>query len=182
MLVGFELRAALRGLALGRSRALCLTRVCLRFGSKMPQVRILSPRCDGYNGKTYVVFGQKESNNPVELSDIAVGIGGFVIHGESTADYSGYSVSSAGDVNSDGCSDLTIGAICADTIGADGYTGKTYVVFGKRTTPLLNFLKLLQAVVVSSLRRILHDQRGWSVSSTGDVNRDGLSDHWQPLR
>ena len=85
---------------------------CRRFESCLPDA-------DSYNGKTYVVFGQKESNNPVELSDIAVGIGGFVIHGESPADYSGYSVSSAGDVNSDDCSDLIIGAIGADTIGAD---------------------------------------------------------------
>ena len=42
--------------------------------------------------KSYVVFGQKENNSPIELSDIADGNGGFVINGEAEADYSGRSV------------------------------------------------------------------------------------------
>jgi hypothetical protein len=36
---------------------------------------------------------------------IAAGTGGFVINGESRHDYSGFSVSSAGDVNGDGLDD-----------------------------------------------------------------------------
>jgi hypothetical protein len=36
--------------------------------------------------------------------------GGFVINGESENDYSGRSVSSAGDVNGDGLDDLIVGA------------------------------------------------------------------------
>jgi hypothetical protein len=43
------------------------------------------------------VFGKKD-NTAINLSDIAAGTGGFVINGESTRDYSGDSVSSAGDV------------------------------------------------------------------------------------
>jgi hypothetical protein len=35
---------------------------------------------------------------------------GFVIKGESENDYSGYSVSNAGDVNGDGLDDLIVGA------------------------------------------------------------------------
>jgi hypothetical protein len=56
------------------------------------------------------VFGKKENTNAIELSDIAAGIGGFVIIGESAGDYSGHSVSSAGDVNGDGLDDLIVGA------------------------------------------------------------------------
>jgi hypothetical protein len=50
------------------------------------------------------------NTNAIELSDIAAGIGGFVIIGESVGDYSGCSVSSAGDVNGDGLDDLIVGA------------------------------------------------------------------------
>jgi hypothetical protein len=52
------------------------------------------------------VFGKKDNTNAIELSDIAAGIGGFVIIGESAGDYSGHSVSSAGDGNGDGLDDL----------------------------------------------------------------------------
>jgi hypothetical protein len=41
------------------------------------------------------VFG-KQGTDPIELSAIATGTGGFVINGESAGDFSGHSVSSAG--------------------------------------------------------------------------------------
>jgi hypothetical protein len=52
-------------------------------------------------GKSYVVFG-KADNTAIDLS--AIGTGGFVIIGENTKDKdkSGFSVSTAGDVNGDG--------------------------------------------------------------------------------
>jgi hypothetical protein len=42
----------------------------------------------------------------IDLSAIASGTGGFVINGENVNDESGYSVSTAGDVNGDGLDDL----------------------------------------------------------------------------
>ena len=63
------------------------------------------------------------------LSDIATGNGGFKIVGEYHGDGAGWTVSSAGDVNGDGISDLLIGA------SANGQSGAAaYVIFGK-TTP-----------------------------------------------
>jgi hypothetical protein len=56
-----------------------------------------------------------------DLSTIVAGTGGFVINGESAGDWSGCSVSNAGDVNGDGLDDLIVGAhqanlaICACT-------------------------------------------------------------------
>jgi hypothetical protein len=64
-------------------------------------------------GKSYVVFG-KTNNTAINLSDIASGTGGFVINGENAGDDSGFSVSTAGDVNGDGLDDLIIGARYAD--------------------------------------------------------------------
>jgi hypothetical protein len=65
-------------------------------------------------GKSYVVFGKKDTYS-IELSDISSsGIGGFVINGELAYNESGWSVSSAGDVNGDGLDDLIVGAYGAD--------------------------------------------------------------------
>jgi hypothetical protein len=46
-------------------------------------------------------------------------------------DYSGYSVSNAGDVNGDGLDDLIVSARKADPSGQSN-AGKSYVVFGKQ--------------------------------------------------
>ncbi|MBA5249260.1 MAG: hypothetical protein FE834_06990, partial [Gammaproteobacteria bacterium] len=87
-------------------------------------------------GKSYVVFG-KTNTTVINLSDIAQGTGGFVINGEKARDFSGYSVSSAGDVNGDGLDDLIVGAY-----GANGYKGKSYVIFGKTDTKAINLSRL----------------------------------------
>ncbi|OJA03706.1 integrin alpha, partial [Bathymodiolus thermophilus thioautotrophic gill symbiont] len=50
-------------------------------------------------------------NLTVSLPSIAQG---FVMNGESAGDESGYSASSAGDVNGDGLDDLIVGAYQAD--------------------------------------------------------------------
>jgi hypothetical protein len=82
-------------------------------------------------GKSYVIFSKKDNTDAIELSAIVAGKGGFVIKGASAGDYSGYSVSSAGDVNGDGLDDLIIGARQADPSGKS-HAGRSYVVFGKK--------------------------------------------------
>ena len=64
----------------------------------------------------------------VELSDLD-GSDGFVVNGIDSVDYSGSSVSGAGDINGDGVDDLIIGAYLADPNGITS-AGESYVLFG----------------------------------------------------
>jgi Ca2+-binding RTX toxin-like protein len=89
-----------------------------------------------YAGESYVVFGSSSGFDPsFELSSLD-GSNGFVINGIDSGDYSGWSVSSAGDVNGDGIDDLIIGASGASPNG-NSSAGESYVVFGfsTNTTP-----------------------------------------------
>jgi hypothetical protein len=95
---------------------------------------------------------------------------GFV--GENADDYSGWSVSSAGDVDGDGLDDLLIGASGND--GGGTAAGKTYLFLGASITAGGPFD--LSAADASFVGETSIDQCGWSVSSAGDVDGDGLSD------
>ncbi|MDO8345607.1 MAG: integrin alpha, partial [Cellvibrio sp.] len=84
----------------------------------------------GYSsGSSYVVFGKASGfSATMELSSLD-GSNGFRLDGVKTHDFSGTSVSVAGDVNGDGFDDVIVGAIGADPNGI--YSGSSYVVFGK---------------------------------------------------
>ncbi|XWN34371.1 MAG: hypothetical protein ROR55_11110 [Devosia sp.] len=79
------------------------------------------------SGASFVVFG-KPDGTAVELSDVEVGTGGFVINGVSADDLSGRSVSRAGDVNGDGFDDLIVRAPFDDPNGSA--SGASFVVLG----------------------------------------------------
>jgi hypothetical protein len=88
-------------------------------------------------GRSYVVFG-KSTSTAIDLATIAAGSGssGFVIDGDATFTYSGWSVASAGDVNGDGLADLLVGAIKAENDQSTrNNAGRSYVVFGKKPPP-----------------------------------------------
>ncbi|AUB37791.1 Ca2+-binding protein, RTX toxin-related [Nostoc flagelliforme CCNUN1] len=105
------------------------------------------------------------------------GSNGFVINGINEGDFSGISVSSAGDFNGDGFDDLIIGALRADPNGNDA-AGESYVVFGKSSSfgASLNLSSLdgSNGFVLNGIN--IYDQSGISVSSAGDFNGDGFDD------
>ncbi|ELS03748.1 putative calcium-binding protein,FG-GAP repeat protein [Xenococcus sp. PCC 7305] len=143
-------------------------------------------------GSSYVVFGDGNIGNTgvIELSALD-GTNGFVLNGAGAYDYSGTSVSNAGDVNGDGFADLIIGAP-KPTDGAEGiggigaifglgntYSGEAYVVFGGTDVGSTGFVELASlngdnGFAIGGTQ--LYDFVGYSVSNLGDINGDGLDD------
>jgi hypothetical protein len=113
-----------------------------------------------------VVFGKADSAT-VDLANL--GTGGFRIDGIDFDDFSGGSVSGAGDVNGDGLADLIVGAYGADP------GGESYVVFGKADSVSVDLANLgTGGFRIDGIDE--YDQSGSSVSGAGDINGDGLAD------
>ncbi|MBC7986109.1 MAG: FG-GAP repeat protein [Sphingomonadaceae bacterium] len=137
----------------------------------------------GLNGATatgaaYIVFGAASGLTSINASDLA-SPAGFRILGDAAGDFLGGSrnaVSSAGDVNGDGIEDIIVGAFRNNDVPYDA--GAAYVIFGKNT----GFADIdLSAGLASGdgfaiLGAFSLDETGYSVSSAGDVNGDGIDD------
>ena len=105
------------------------------------------------NGRAYIYFGGSVMDNVADLK----------MTGNSGGDGFGYSVSTAGDVNGDGYSDVIVGAY-----GYSSETGRAYLFYGGVTMDTLSDLTMTGDVAGNNF--------GYSVSSAGDVNGDGYSD------
>jgi Ca2+-binding RTX toxin-like protein len=117
-------------------------------------------------GAVYVVFG-KATGSEVNLDDVAAGIGGFKIVGQA-GEAVGSALSSLGDVNADGLSDIMVSA---------AGSGRAYVVYGKADTAAVN----LSAVAGGTggfmiLAESAGDFAGMSFATGADFNRDGVND------
>ncbi|MBI2340163.1 MAG: FG-GAP repeat protein [Deltaproteobacteria bacterium] len=89
--------------------------------------------------------------------------------GKAMGDYSGYSVSSAGDVNCDGTDDVIIGAPFNDD-GASN-AGAAFVVFGPVTSSVN-----LGSADIEWTGEAASDYAGYDVAGAGDLNGDGCDD------
>ncbi len=101
------------------------------------------------------------------------GTTGFRLDGTDASQFSGTSVSPAGDVNGDGYTDFLVGGPFDPT---SLIRGRAYVVFGTATAhPATQNLSALNG---SNGFRILggFDSSGYSLAAAGDVNGDGLAD------
>jgi hypothetical protein len=124
---------------------------------------------------------------------------GFVINGIDPNDQSGFSVSSAGDVNGDGFEDVIIGAYTASPDGRVA-AGESYVVFGSEEIGEGGVLELSSLIpeeeivppdemtvlgqepepepvigfIINGI--IPGDRSGFSVAGVGDVNDDDIDD------
>ncbi len=128
-------------------------------------------------GASYVVFGKATGfDAQMDLSSLD-GRNGFRLDGVAAGDISGFSVSSAGDVNGDGFDDVIVGAP-SNYYADPKISGSSYVVFGQAA----GFDAVLE---LSSLNgsngfrldgEATEDRLGLSVSSAGDINGDGFDD------
>ncbi|MEH2234282.1 MAG: hypothetical protein V7K71_32440 [Nostoc sp.] len=130
-------------------------------------------------GQSYVVFGRTNlgSGGTLNLSSLD-GTNGFLIKGIAEKDYSGYSVSNAGDINNDGIDDLIIGAPIANPNG-NYRAGQTYVVFGGTNlgsggTLNLSSLDGTNGFLINGIAE--NDLLGDFVNNAGDINNDGIDD------
>ncbi|MEL7035671.1 MAG: Ig-like domain-containing protein [Cyanobacteria bacterium J06592_8] len=137
---------------------------------------IIAP--DGYGrygspSESYVVFGSSNGfSSRFDLSTLD-GSNGFTISGIDAGNYSGDSVSSAGDINGDGFDDVIIGGVFGNN-----FAGVSYVIFGSGSGFAANLdissLDGSNGFVIPGIDD--SDFAGYSVSDAGDVNGDGLDD------
>jgi len=148
-------------------------------GDGLDDLIVGAPYADGSgtysSGASYIVFGRVGAFAATLNVSTLNGADGFRLQGTSTADFSGYSVCAAGDVNGDGFDDMIVGA--RGTNFSDTGSGSAYVVFGR---PAFGAAVQLSGLNGSNGFRIdglrAHDYTGWSVANAGDVNGDGFSD------
>jgi VCBS repeat-containing protein len=146
-------------------------------GDGIDDLIIGAPNANNYVGSSYIVFG---SSAPFAATlDVASldGSNGFVINGFDQRDFSGLSVSGAGDINGDGIDDLIVGSYGADPNGLY-YAGSSYVVFGSTAGFDASFdLESLDGTNGFAIHGVEeYDVTGLSVSGAGDVNGDGIDD------
>ena len=125
-------------------------------------------------GEAYVIFGKTSGIANIDLSSLTLA-DGFIIQGDASNDYAGWSVSYAGDVNGDGIDDVIVGAPFGDEGGSNA--GEAYVIFGKASgIANIDVTSLTTADGFIVQGDVANDRAGWSVSAAGDVNGDGIDD------
>ena len=153
------------------------------FGDLVIGAPNADPNGNSNAGESYVVFGHAGGfAATLELITLD-GNNGFVIHGIDFVDWSGFSVSRAGDINGDGFDDLIVGAPASRT--GHSLSGEAYVVFGQSagfgSSMNLSALNGTNGFAINGIDAL--DRTGYSVSGAGDINGDGFDDlvigaHW----
>jgi hypothetical protein len=150
-------------------------------GDGYDDLLIGAEKAKDYSGEVYLIYG-RSNGSPVTVALTNTwldGTNGSMMVGIQHYYYSGCAVSSAGDVNGDGLSDILIGAYSASPLGRSG-AGETYLIYG-RSNGLPAMITLTNTWLDGTNGCLLtgagtSDGVGRSVSSAGDVNGDGLSD------
>ncbi len=129
------------------------------------------------SGASYILFGGAVSAaSVIDLGDIHAGhVDGLALYGDGSYANTGYSVSSAGDMNGDGFDDVIVGS------PYHAANGTSYVIFGtnQRTGNYLTMPDIASDIDTRGFvinAGVNASYNGWSVASAGDVNGDGFAD------
>jgi Ca2+-binding RTX toxin-like protein len=128
------------------------------------------------NGGAYVLFGRPTWSGPVSLGNLAAEGRGFRITGSVDANFAGYNISSAGDVNGDGLGDFIITEYNDyEAINGTNNTsrGSAYLIFGRQSG-----WRDINLIEVQDFGIQLLDG-GWSIrtwQALGDIDGDGFDD------
>jgi hypothetical protein len=153
----------------------------------LADVLIGMPQGSSNPGGAFLVYGKANSSTgslAEYQNDVsALSATSAALSITSNFDSAGFSVSSAGDVNGDGWTDMIISAHF-QSVGSLALAGKTYVIYGgawlssKQTISLGNVggtnAEGIPGFVLSGWEA--GEESGTSVSSAGDFNGDGLAD------
>ena len=141
-------------------------------GDDLADVLVGAPMA-GTAGRAYLVFGKADGAS-VDLADVAMSMGGFVLEGDGFGELAGTAVAGGGDVNGDGLGDLLVGAPLGGPIPGGG---RTYVVFGKTNANPVDLAQIYIGIGGFAIHGAgFDDNAGDSVAGVGDVDADGLSD------
>ncbi|NJM75256.1 MAG: hypothetical protein HC852_05060 [Acaryochloridaceae cyanobacterium RU_4_10] len=131
------------------------------------------------SGQAYVIFGQRGRTRGPDSLNLSTlnGRTGFIINGQHPGDRLGYSVSTAGDINADGVSDILVGAPMSRS-SHGRKSGQSYFIFGQRSgfDAKFDWTRLNAATGVALIGGAAGDQSGFCVAQAGDLNGDGVSD------
>ena len=101
---------------------------------------------------------------------------GIITNGANSYDYSGESISSAGNFNGDGIDDLVIGAPGASPYGRLR-GGVVYIIYGSsKNVNNIGLSNITSDIGIKILGAKENDYTGRLVSGAGDVNKDGYDD------
>ena len=132
------------------------------------------PIDESSSGEAFIFYGRvtwpemlslDESNNDADVT----------LFGAGGNEKTGWSVSSAGDVNNDNFDDVIIGTPGPGD-GTESSPGKSYIVYGGDSLPAVIQLGSLGAAGVTIVGEDPDDNAGWSVSNAGDVDGDNFDD------
>jgi len=152
-------------------------------GDGLDDVLFSAPAVDGDRGEAYLIYGREGTLSPdgtIDLNNLD-GTNGVAFKGLNAGDGVGRVLTSAGDVNGDGYSDILLNAWQLDRGGnPDSNEGGGYLIYGSPDGPGTNGTFDLAALDGDNGSLILgenpDDKVGRSMAGVGDFNGDGYGD------